>query len=114
MIKIKFLEINKQRRTWKKLLVNKSSEGSTGTPVHTSAASTDTELTTLDTHDLWLPESEPKPSAMSALHSFGAELLKWSKGLEGITNIGDESLLNTPKSTNNQYQPNCQRSFDNR
>ncbi|XP_033208961.1 D(2) dopamine receptor-like [Belonocnema kinseyi] len=103
-----------KRRTWKKLLVNKSSEGSTGTPVHTSAASTDTELTTLDTHDLWLPESEPKPAAMSALHEFGAELLKWSKGLEGIANIGDESLLNTPKSTKSQYQPNFQRSFANR
>lgn len=54
------------------------------TPQHThhSAASTDTELTTLDTHELWLQESEPTPSTMSALHQFGAEMLKLSRGLE--------------------------------
>ena len=120
MINTSFSDLNK-RYTWKKLLVNKSSEGSTGTPVQTSAASTDTELTTLDTHDLWLPESDPPSSAMSALHEFGAEILKLSKGLEGITNIGDESPLNTPKSRTNQCQfdhdhhmlPNSQKGPNN-
>ncbi|XP_043664550.1 alpha-2A adrenergic receptor isoform X2 [Vespula pensylvanica] len=60
-----------RRGTWKRFLLTKSSAGSGGTPQHTSGTSTDTELTTLDTHELWLPESEPPPSAMSALHAFG-------------------------------------------
>lgn len=57
--------------------------------------STDTELTTLDTHDLWLPESsEPKPSTMSALHHFGVEMLKLSRGLgaEGDGTTEDEDF----------------------
>lgn len=73
-----------RRGTWKRFILNKSSGGSGGTPQHTSGTSTDTELTTLDTHELWLPESEPPPSAMSALHAFGAEMLKLSRGLEGM------------------------------
>ncbi|KAJ8976646.1 hypothetical protein NQ317_009109, partial [Molorchus minor] len=51
-----------------------------------SAASTDTELTTLDTHELWIQESEPKPCTMSALGAFGAEMLKLSRGLEAASN----------------------------
>ncbi|XP_018343810.1 PREDICTED: 5-hydroxytryptamine receptor 1D [Trachymyrmex septentrionalis] len=74
-----------RRGTWKRYLLNKGSSGSGGTPQHTSGTSTDTELTTLDTHELWLQESEPPPSAMSALHAFGAEMLKLSRGLEGMT-----------------------------
>lgn len=38
----------------------------------------------VDTHELWLPESsvpEPTPSTMSALHQFGVEMLKLSRGL---------------------------------
>ena len=90
--------------------MSKTFEGCTGTPLHTSAASTDTELTILDTHDLWLPKNEPQPPslAMSALHEFGTEILKLSKGLEGITNIGDESLLKLTRSGHNQYQVNHQ------
>ncbi|XP_012276886.1 uncharacterized protein LOC105697804 isoform X2 [Orussus abietinus] len=80
-----------RRCTWRKLL-NKGSTGGSGTPQHTSGASTDTELTTLDTHELWLPESEPPPSAMSALHAFGAEMLKLSRGLEGMGNPGSQTL----------------------
>ncbi|RLU20558.1 hypothetical protein DMN91_007169 [Ooceraea biroi] len=53
-----------RRGTWRRFLLNKSSGGSGGTPQHTSGTSTDTELTTLDTHELWLPESEPPPSAI--------------------------------------------------
>ncbi|XP_014609149.1 PREDICTED: uncharacterized protein LOC106789461 [Polistes canadensis] len=73
-----------RRGTWKRFLLHKNSAGSGGTPQHTSGTSTDTELTTLDNHELWLPESDPPPSAMSALHAFGAEMLKLSRGLEGI------------------------------
>lgn len=68
------------------------------TPQHThhSAASTDTELTTLDTHELWLQEPEPTPCAMSALHQFGAEMLKLSRGLEA-------AAVNTTHNTNAGY-----------
>lgn len=57
------------------------------TPVHAahSAASTDTELTTIDTHELWIQESEPTPCTMSALGQFGAEMLKLSRGLEAAS-----------------------------
>ncbi|XP_020291127.1 uncharacterized protein LOC109858376 isoform X2 [Pseudomyrmex gracilis] len=85
-----------RRGTWRKFLLNKSSGGSGGTPQHTSGTSTDTELTTLDTHDLWLPESEPPPSAMSALHAFGAEMLKLSKGLEGMASSPGSQTRSTP------------------
>ncbi|KAK0077366.1 hypothetical protein PV325_004030, partial [Microctonus aethiopoides] len=83
--------------TWRRLLVSKGSGGSTGTPQHTSAASTDTEPTTIDTHELWLPESKPPPSAMLALHAFGAEILKLSKGLEGMGTFGDQIPIASPK-----------------
>ncbi|XP_026675038.1 muscarinic acetylcholine receptor M4 [Ceratina calcarata] len=88
-----------RRGTWKRFLLSKSSAGSGGTPQHTSGTSTDTELTTLDTHELWLPESEPPPSAMSALHAFGAEMLKLSRGLEGIASPGSPTPTGTPRST---------------
>jgi len=79
-----------RRGTWRRFLASKNS-GSGGTPQHTSGTSTDTELTTLDTHELWLPESEPPPSAMSALHAFGAEMLKLSRGLEGMASPGSQT-----------------------
>ncbi|XP_077277087.1 5-hydroxytryptamine receptor 2B isoform X2 [Temnothorax americanus] len=90
-----------RRGTWKRYLLNKGSGGSGGTPQHTSGTSTDTELTTLDTHELWLQESEPPPSAMSALHAFGAEMLKLSRGLEGMAgNSGNQ----TPSKSTTQHQ----------
>ncbi|XP_025155362.1 uncharacterized protein LOC109504153 isoform X2 [Harpegnathos saltator] len=94
-----------RRGTWKRFLLNKSSGGSGGTPQHTSGTSTDTELTTLDTHELWLPESEPPPSAMSALHAFGAEMLKLSRGLEGIANPASQTpSRSTPQQHHQQHQ----------
>ncbi|XP_057333070.1 alpha-2B adrenergic receptor [Microplitis mediator] len=91
--------------TWRRLLVSKGSAGSSGTPQHTSAASTDTEPTTLDTQELWMPESKPPPSAVLALQAFGAEMLKLSKGLEGMGNFtADQTPIVTPKSTSHQQQ----------
>ncbi|XP_058454774.1 uncharacterized protein LOC131432486 [Malaya genurostris] len=74
-----------RRNTWKRII--KLSLPSTPNHAH-SAASTDTELSTLDNHDLWLLESsipEPTPSTMTALHQFGEEMLKLSRGLETVT-----------------------------
>ncbi|XP_050432878.1 uncharacterized protein LOC126840910 isoform X2 [Adelges cooleyi] len=51
---------------------------------HPSMGSTDTEMTSLDARELWLPDSEPTPSTMSALHQFGAEMLRLSRGLEQV------------------------------
>lgn len=86
-------------------MVSKGSAGSSGTPQHTSAASTDTEPTTLDTQELWMPESKPPPSAVLALQAFGAEMLKLSKGLEGMGNFSaDQTPIVTPKSTLHQQQ----------
>lgn len=83
-----FIDVDR-RGTWRRLLhatkgANAGVVSRAATPQHThhSAASTDTELTTLDTHELWLQESEPTPCTMSALHQFGAEMLKLSRGLE--------------------------------
>ncbi|XP_070148686.1 5-hydroxytryptamine receptor 2B [Polyergus mexicanus] len=95
-----------RRGTWKRYLLNKSSGGSGGTPQHTSGTSTDTELTTLDTHELWLPESEPPPSAMSALHAFGAEMLKLSRGLEGMAGSPGSQ---TPSKLTPQHQQQQQQ-----
>ncbi|XP_050307187.1 5-hydroxytryptamine receptor 2A [Anthonomus grandis grandis] len=74
-----------RRCTWRRLLkATKAGKLSTlSTPQHGhSAGSTDTELTTLDTHELWIQESEPTPCTMSALGQFGAEMLKLSRGLQ--------------------------------
>ncbi|KDR18266.1 5-hydroxytryptamine receptor 2B, partial [Zootermopsis nevadensis] len=84
--------------TWRRLLLPSTAGGkpsrgtSCSTPQHLShlahsAGSTDTELTTLDTHELWLPDSsipDPTPSTMTALHHFGAEMLRLSRGLESV------------------------------
>ncbi|XP_069701877.1 uncharacterized protein 5-HT2B [Periplaneta americana] len=86
-----------RRGTWRRLLMSTTTEKPAGTtsfstPQHLnqlahSAGSTDTDLTTLDTHELWLPDSsipDPTPSTMTALHHFGAEMLRLSRGLESV------------------------------
>ncbi|XP_058823055.1 uncharacterized protein LOC131684319 [Topomyia yanbarensis] len=82
-----------RRNTWKRII--KLSLPSTPNHAH-SAASTDTELSTLDNHDLWLLESsipEPTPSTMTALHQFGEEMLKLSRGLETVTCSKNNSTI---------------------
>ncbi|KAL0849822.1 hypothetical protein ABMA28_011761 [Loxostege sticticalis] len=91
-----------RRCTWRRLLGPRG-----GTPQH-SAASTETELPPLDTRDLWIQDSsEPAPSAMTALHHFGAEMLRLSRGLEASaatkpqckgTNISERGGMLTPGS----------------
>lgn len=127
------LKISDRRGTWRRLLLATKSTNNThstsaatvsvggaltssgtlssraATPQHGqhSAASTDTELTTLDTQDLWMQESEPTPCTMSALHQFGAEMLKLSRGLEaasimagqGPGNIKETSHINSAAHT---------------
>uniref|UniRef100_A0A8D8I9N4 5-hydroxytryptamine receptor 2A n=1 Tax=Culex pipiens TaxID=7175 RepID=A0A8D8I9N4_CULPI len=76
-----------RRNTWKRII--KLSLPATPNHAH-SAASTDTELSTLDNHDLWLLESsipEPTPTTMTALHQFGEEMLKLSRGLETVASV---------------------------
>ncbi|KAL1394969.1 hypothetical protein pipiens_001283 [Culex pipiens pipiens] len=80
-----------RRNTWKRII--KLSLPATPNHAH-SAASTDTELSTLDNHDLWLLESsipEPTPTTMTALHQFGEEMLKLSRGLETVAKAGEAS-----------------------
>ncbi|XP_054270770.1 dopamine D2-like receptor [Macrosteles quadrilineatus] len=96
-----------RRCTWRRLLTGKSPHTSHSTPPHLAQthihaqhahhSSTDTDLTTLDTHDLWLQDTEPAPSTMSALHQFGAEMLRLSRGLE--------SAMNTPMSLPKLKEP---------
>ncbi|XP_039948710.1 alpha-2B adrenergic receptor [Bactrocera tryoni] len=73
-----------RRRTWRRFLRPSSTAV---TQSAQSANSTDTELSTLDTHELWLAESnttEPTATTMTALQQFGAEMLKLSRGLESV------------------------------
>ncbi|BES97488.1 7 transmembrane receptor (rhodopsin family) [Nesidiocoris tenuis] len=70
-----------RRSTWRRILGKPPIQGRSH---HSSAGSTDTELTTLDTHELWIPD-EPKPYQTSALQKFGEEMLKLSRGLESVT-----------------------------
>lgn len=88
-----------RQSTWQRFLLNKGNSGNSGTPLHASGGSTETEPTTIDTHELWLPESDPPPSAMSALHAFGAEMLKLSRGLEGMAGLEQSppSIITTPR-----------------
>ncbi|KAL5274751.1 hypothetical protein ACFFRR_001053 [Megaselia abdita] len=77
--------IVERRGTWRRLL--KANNSSTANNPH-SATSTDTEMSTLDTHELWLPDTclqEATPSTMTALHQFGTEMLKLSKGLQSVS-----------------------------
>ena len=79
--------------------ITQSLPSSQTTPRHhhfSSAASSDTEYTTLDTHDLWLPDYEPTPSTLSALHQFGKEMLRLSSGLQNVNLNGTEFALIQP------------------
>lgn len=85
-----------RRCTWRKLLnPTKAAKSATPQHAHHSAASTDTELTTIDTHELWIQETEPTPCTMSALGQFGAEMLKLSRGLGAASEVNT-----TPKNRN--------------
>ncbi|XP_065334239.1 5-hydroxytryptamine receptor 2B [Cloeon dipterum] len=84
--------VDRRRSTWRRLL-SKTHSGN-------SSSTTDTELTelsmlaagpqppppapgTLDPGDLWLQEAPlPTPVTITALHRFGTEMLRLSKGLE--------------------------------
>jgi 5-hydroxytryptamine receptor 2 len=89
--------LNTERKcTWRRLL--KSSLPYTPNHVN-SGTSTETELSALDTHELWLPDSsipESTPSTMSALHQFGAEMMKLSRGLESAVFEDTNKLPKTP------------------
>lgn len=86
---LKNLTVYIERRcTWRKLLNATKAKQTTPQHGHHSAASTDTELTTIDNHELWIQESEPTPCTMSALGQFGAEMLKLSRGLEAASHLG--------------------------
>ncbi|ALC45366.1 CG42796 [Drosophila busckii] len=84
-----------RRCTWRRLL--KPGQNATSSTLHAhSANSTDTDLSTLDNHELWLPDTcipEPTPTTMTALHQFGAEMLKLSRGLESA---GSSSTTGSP------------------
>jgi hypothetical protein len=43
---------------------------------------------------------EPTPSTMTALHQFGAEMLKLSRGLESFTPINEPKNANTTTNAN--------------
>ncbi|XP_035777195.1 uncharacterized protein LOC118458619 [Anopheles albimanus] len=79
-----------RRNTWKRI-IKLSLPTAPNQHAH-SAASTDTELSTLDNHDLWLLESSiPEPSSITvtAMQRFGEEMLKLSQGLESVAQHGD-------------------------
>nr|CAD7258609.1 unnamed protein product [Timema shepardi] len=111
-----------RRSTWRRLLLptNKVPTSSCHTTQHQhSAGSTDTELTTLDTHELWLQDStipEPAPSTMTALQHFGAEMLRLSRGLENFpvtspTHFQKEISLVTKRRENSAPESlSCSRS----
>nr|CAD7393901.1 unnamed protein product [Timema cristinae] len=111
-----------RRSTWRRLLLpsNKVPTSSCHTTQHQhSAGSTDTELTTLDTHELWLQDStipEPAPSTMTALQHFGAEMLRLSRGLENFpvtspTHFHKEISLVTKRRENSAPESlSCSRS----
>uniref|UniRef100_A0A182Y4N7 G-protein coupled receptors family 1 profile domain-containing protein n=1 Tax=Anopheles stephensi TaxID=30069 RepID=A0A182Y4N7_ANOST len=82
-----------RRNTWKRII--KLSLPTAQNPHAHSAASTDTELSTMDNHDLWLLESSiPEPSSitMTAMQRFGEEMLKLSQGLESVAQHSDRHL----------------------
>uniref|UniRef100_A0A1A9W481 G-protein coupled receptors family 1 profile domain-containing protein n=1 Tax=Glossina brevipalpis TaxID=37001 RepID=A0A1A9W481_9MUSC len=97
----KSMALQERRCTWRRFL--KTGQSATSSVLHAhSANSTDTELSTLDNHELWLPESsvpEPTPTTMTALHQFGAEMLKLSRGLESVATSSTESPTKSELST---------------
>ncbi|XP_037946674.1 uncharacterized protein LOC119678737 [Teleopsis dalmanni] len=102
-----------RRCTWRRLL--KSGYNTSSSVTHAlSANSTDTELSTLDNHELWLPDSsipESTPSTMTALQQFGAEMLKFSRGLESVasSSTGSPTKSDLSTSIHQQYSGNSQR-----
>ncbi|XP_073840460.1 5-hydroxytryptamine receptor 2B [Musca autumnalis] len=94
-----------RRCTWRRLLKTGHNTNATSAALHAhSANSTDTELSTLDNHELWLPESsvpEPTPTTMTALHQFGAEMLKLSRGLESVVSSSTGSPTKSELSSGN-------------
>ncbi|KAI8121746.1 5-hydroxytryptamine receptor 2A [Lucilia cuprina] len=90
-----------RRCTWRRLLKTGHNASSAVAHAH-SANSTDTELSTLDNHELWLPESsvpETKHTTMTALQQFGAEMLKLSRGLESVASSSTTSPTKSELST---------------
>lgn len=67
---------------------------------------------------------EPTPSTMTALHQFGAEMLKLSRGLESFTPINEPKNVDTAASSsqalskgkvcsnNNNFQPSSSSTMD--
>ncbi|XP_058129096.1 uncharacterized protein LOC131287179 [Anopheles ziemanni] len=100
-----------RRNTWKRII---KLSLPTGQNQHAhSAASTDTELSTLDNHDLWLLESSiPEPSSitMTAMQKFGEEMLKLSQGLESVAQHSDRNRVTNgappaPDASANEQEP---------
>lgn len=97
-----------RRCTWRKFMDNKDEPISCATPQHLihqhhSNASTDTDLTTLENHELWLTDStipEPTSTKMTALHVFGAEMLKLSRGLESFAANAEAAKPQTSETKN--------------
>ncbi|KAM7362475.1 5-hydroxytryptamine receptor 2B isoform 1-T7 [Cochliomyia hominivorax] len=90
-----------RRCTWRRLLKTSNNSSSAVAHAH-SANSTDTELSTLDNHELWLPESSLPDSThttMTALQQFGAEMLKLSRGLESVASSSTTSPTKSELST---------------
>ncbi|XP_057650965.1 5-hydroxytryptamine receptor 2C-like [Diorhabda carinulata] len=99
--------------TWRRFL--NSSKAGNKLNTH-SVASTDTELTTLDTHELWIQDSEPKPCTMSALGQFGTEMLKLSRGLEAASNSfakASEKISTSVSSSNTLKYDSANKSEEN-
>ncbi|XP_049548773.1 muscarinic acetylcholine receptor DM1 [Anopheles darlingi] len=85
-----------RRNTWKRIIKLSLPQTAPNNQHAHSAASTDTELSTLDNHDLWLLESSiPEPSSITvtAMQRFGEEMLKLSQGLESVAPHGDNGRM---------------------
>ncbi|XP_012162759.2 uncharacterized protein LOC101458788 [Ceratitis capitata] len=96
-----------RRRTWRQLLRPNSSTVTQSAP---SANSTDTELSTLDTHELWLAEAntqEHSANTMTALQQFGAEMLKLSRGLESVASSSTTCSPTKSEFSSTNHFTNC-------
>ncbi|EEB16842.1 class A rhodopsin-like G-protein coupled receptor GPR5ht4, putative [Pediculus humanus corporis] len=93
-----------RRCTWKRFIDTKEKSDVSTTQqnlINTqhSNASTESDLTTLENHELWLPDTsvqETTSATMTALHVFGAEMLKLSRGLESFA-VGREETQNSER-----------------
>ncbi|KAH8407764.1 hypothetical protein KR222_001997 [Zaprionus bogoriensis] len=96
-----------RRCTWRRLL--KPGHGHASSVLHAhSANSTDTDLSTLDNHELWLPDTcipDPTPTTMTALHQFGAEMLKLSRGLESVASSSTTGSPTKSEFSISNHQP---------